>query len=91
MERNDSGAVFKNRFKTTDRHPDYKGDAMIDGVKKQVAVWVKKDKNGNDFLSLKFEEPMEMREAGPKLQVSPADALYNPTPSISDVDDGLPF
>ena len=48
-----SGSLFKNDKKTSDKAPDYKGKANIDGVVKDVAAW----KNEKGFLSLKFSDP----------------------------------
>lgn len=43
-------AVFKNTRKTNPKAPDYKGDALVNGVVMEVGLWLKKDKNGNTFL-----------------------------------------
>ena len=48
-----TGAMFKNDRKETDKHPDRKGDCVIDGKEYWVAGWLKEGKNGQ-FLSLAF-------------------------------------
>jgi hypothetical protein len=53
-QRDNSGAVFKNEDKSTDAHPDRKGDAKINGVDYWVSGWLKRTKNGDPFLSLSF-------------------------------------
>jgi len=45
-----TGAIFKNDKKTSDKHPDYRGKEM------EVALWVKQGKNGS-FFSAAFSEP----------------------------------
>lgn len=99
MERNNGGAVFANRFKDSDKHPDYKGDGVINGVPMQIALWIRKDKNGKDFFSLKFEEKREQsatqQQAGKSFDkmmggaMQQVEDLYKP--SIEKIDDGLPF
>ena len=50
MEQKDNtGAIFKNNYKKTEQHPDYKGKAMIDGKVKDLAVWLNDEYNaGNE-------------------------------------------
>jgi hypothetical protein len=50
-----SGAIFVNDRKEKDSHPDRSGQAMIDGREYWVSGWLKKDRNGNPFLSLAFK------------------------------------
>lgn len=67
--RDNSGSVFVNNRKTTERHPDRTGKAMIGGVMYWVSGWLKKSQNGTPFLSLAFT-PME--PTGEESQVPPA-------------------
>ena len=48
-----SGILFKNEKKTEPKHPDYKGDATIDGQEMWLSAWIKEGKNGK-FMSLSF-------------------------------------
>jgi len=58
MEQKDNtGAIFKNDYKKTEQHPDYKGKAMIDGKVKDLAVWLNESQNGKKYFSVKFSEP----------------------------------
>ena len=82
MEQKDNtGAIFKNDYKKTEQHPDYKGKAMIDGKAKDVAVWSSESKNGVKYLSIKFSEPWAAAEAEAPKQNMPQDLP----------DSGLPF
>ena len=58
-----SGALFVNPKKSTDKHPDRTGSLNVDGVDYWISGWLKKDKNGNPFLSLsvnpKEEKPRQ--------------------------------
>lgn len=61
-----SNVLFKNK-KTKDSQPDYKGGIELpDGTQYDIAAWVKKDKNGNDYFSLKVSQPFEKKEEKPK-------------------------
>ena len=74
--RKDGGALFRNRDKKEERHPDYKGDVTIDGKKWALAGWLKDGKNGK-YLSLAVSEPRE-RDA-------PADRPQRDAPDHSDI------
>ena len=64
-QKNNTGAIFKNNYKKTDSQPDYKGKAVIDGVEKEVALWVNESKNGVKYFSAAFSKPYQAEvEAG---------------------------
>ena len=48
------GVLFKNDRKTSDKHPDYKGSANIDGRDFWVSAWIKKGQKGT-FMSFSYE------------------------------------
>lgn len=46
--------IFKNKFKNSEKHPDYTGKVELeDGQVLNAAGWERKDKNGQPFISLK--------------------------------------
>ena len=47
-----SGALFKNNRKETEKHPDYTGSINVGGHDHWLSAWLKTDKNGNKFISL---------------------------------------
>jgi len=53
--KDNTGNAFPNT-KTNDNQPDFKGTVMVDGVKKEVAIWVKEGNNGI-YYSMKFNPP----------------------------------
>ena len=57
--KNNTGALFKNDKKANDKHPDYKGKAVVDGVEKEIAIWVRESKTGTKYFSLMFSEPFK--------------------------------
>jgi uncharacterized protein (DUF736 family) len=62
--KNNSGVAFKNDKKTTEKQPDYKGKAVVDGVEKEIAIWVRESKTGTKYFSLMFSEPFKKSEGG---------------------------
>jgi len=54
-----SGALFKNYRKDSDRHPDYKGTINVDGKDYDIAAWLRESKKGDKFMSLKVSEPYQ--------------------------------
>lgn len=65
-----AGSLFINDRKTTDKHPDYKGNIMVDGKKYWVSGWLKtrdkRDRTGKvSFISLSVEkaDDTEVRSA----------------------------
>jgi len=50
-----TGAIFQNKKKEKDSHPDMKGDFNIEGQKFVIAGWWKEGKNGK-FLSVSVQE-----------------------------------
>lgn len=50
-----TGRLYKNpKFTEGSKLPRYIGQAVIDGLQKNISAWVKKDKNGNSFMSISF-------------------------------------
>ena len=65
FDNTNTGAIFKND-KKADNHPDYKGKINVDGIDKEIALWVKTSKDGSKtFFSAKISEPYQ---AGEKVQ-----------------------
>jgi uncharacterized protein (DUF736 family) len=58
-----SGVLFKNKDKTTDKHPDYTGKIDVDGREMRLAAWIREGKNGK-FMSLKLSEFQQRAEVG---------------------------
>lgn len=62
QQRDNSGTLFVNDRKEEDRHPDWKGNIMINGVQYDLAAWKKEGRNG-EFLSLSVKPKQERRPA----------------------------
>jgi tRNA splicing ligase len=84
-QKNNTGAIFKNDYKKTDSQPDYKGKAVIDGVQKEVALWLNESKDGVKYFGATFSKPYQAEvEAGGN-----EDAKYDA--KIAEGADDLPF
>lgn len=53
-----AGRLFKNpKFTEGSQLPRYIGECEVDGVKKVIAAWVRKSKNGVPYLYVNFTKP----------------------------------
>ena len=51
FDRTNTGILFKEADKQSERHPDFTGNLNVDGVEYRLSGW-KKESNGKQFLSL---------------------------------------
>jgi uncharacterized protein (DUF736 family) len=64
FDNTNSGALFKNDKRTNDRQPQYRGRINAGGVEFWVSAWVKKSRNGANFMSLALTPVEEQVESG---------------------------
>lgn len=57
-----TGALFKSDKQGNEKRPDYKGPANVDGIEKEMAAWITKDRNGNTFMRIKFEDKRDRQQ-----------------------------
>jgi hypothetical protein len=62
-QRDNSGSLFKNDRKTTEKHPDYTGNLMVAGVEYRLSAWIKKGQKGT-FMSLAVTPKDEQGQSG---------------------------
>ena len=86
-QKDNSGSLFKNTRKEKDTHPDYTGSALINGVPMWLSAWIKRDKNGNVYMSCSFKPKDENAMAGLRNDLS---APRKPS-AADDIDDSIPF
>lgn len=62
------GSLFKNEKKETDKHPSWKGDALLDlgklGIgsgqsEVDLSIWVNKTKKGDKYLKINIDPPYQ--------------------------------
>jgi uncharacterized protein (DUF736 family) len=94
-ERNNSGALFKNDKKDSDKHPDYKGSATVGGVEYWLSAWINTAAtSGKKYMSLRLEPKQAQATNG---NAQPEQPKRNPprgTPPAQpsqDFDDDIPF
>lgn len=57
-----TGTLFKNQYKTEDKHPNYKGRINVAGKMMDIALWKRTTKQGENYLSVKLSEPREKKQ-----------------------------
>jgi uncharacterized protein (DUF736 family) len=71
-EMNDnSGSLFRENEKKSEKSPDYSGKIKINGKELRLAGWIKQTKSGDTYLSLSVSEPRSKNGGG---QSKPAPA-----------------
>lgn len=62
MNKDNEGAIWKNEKRTTDRHPHFTGNAVINGVEYWVSAWKRDEDAKPNAPALKFSlRPKEQR------------------------------
>ena len=54
QQKNNTGVLFVNHKKKTEKHPNSKGSATIDGVEYWVAGWTNETEAGEKYMSLVY-------------------------------------
>jgi hypothetical protein len=83
-QKDNSGAIFKNKNPKNDKSPPLTGNAMIGGVEYWISAWSKTDKNGEKWISLAVN-PKNPSAA----QTQTSKAVERDTSKI--LDDDIPF
>ena len=51
------GSIFKNEKKEKETHPDYTGQANVNGTLYNVSAWINESKGGKKYFGLAFSIP----------------------------------
>jgi hypothetical protein len=66
------GALFANKDKQTDAHPNAKGDAVIGGIEYWVSAWTNTAQgSGERYQKLKFTPKDKQTQAAPQPEPEP--------------------
>jgi len=89
-----SGALFINDRKTTERHPDWNGKLNINGTDYWLSGWKKQGQKG-PFLSLSLGAPCEKQaeKEAPPVRTAPrtTTSKYPPSESQGHASDDVPW
>ena len=78
-----TGALFRNKRKTSDKHPAYTGTFTdAEGREYWLSAWLKKSKAGETFMSLSVRPKDEQQQAQGR-----GESYYDEAPE----DDSVPF
>jgi uncharacterized protein (DUF736 family) len=63
-----SGALFANADRKTDKHPNARGTLNVEGVEYWISAWTKTSKKGDKYqsLSIQRKDAQQSPAAGPK-------------------------
>jgi uncharacterized protein (DUF736 family) len=87
-QKNNSGTIFRNNYKSKDTHPDWRGKVTIDGKEWEISLWSKNGEKAGEYFSAAFGEPYVKSE----IQSAPEPKKEFKSKPISDeFDDDLPF
>jgi hypothetical protein len=72
-----SGALFANADRKTDKHPNARGTLNVEGVEYWISAWTKTSKGGVKYQSLSVQRkdalPGHQANVGPKAEPPPFD------------------
>ena len=92
MNKDNSGALFKETDKKSDKHPDYKGNCLVNGQRMYVSAWINESKKGEKYMGLSFSPPSEDAKYDKAASTTPAAVFEDATATQQpQTEDDLPF
>ena len=65
-----SGAIFKNKYKESDKHPDLTGPLNVEGVEYNIAAWSNVSDSQGKYLKVSISKKEDKAGKGPSASVS---------------------
>lgn len=82
------GALFKNKRKENEKHPDYNGSINVGGTEYWISSWLQtSEKTGEKFMSLS----VKLKEDNPRQSSTPTRQSAPKGNSVADMEDDIPF
>jgi hypothetical protein len=78
------GAIWKNKKKETDKHPDFTGSLNVDGHDYWVSAWKRRDDAPANAPALSFQ--VKPKDGRPREETSMSQKVRR-----DDMDDEIPF
>ena len=91
MNKDNSGALFREENKQSDKHPDYKGNCLVSGQKMYIAAWINESKGGKKYMSLSFSAPSEDAKYNQSNSTATTKPEFAEPQSSVNTGDDLPF
>ena len=88
MNKDNSGALFREADKKSEKHPDYKGNCLVNGQKMYIAAWINESQGGKKYMSLSFSAPSEDAQYDKTSSATPKPEFSKPQATTGD---DLPF
>lgn len=97
--KDNEGALFRARDRKSDKHPEFTGNAVIDGRDYWLSAWVNESKkDGSKYFSIKFrakDDAGQARQPAKETRNSYAEAKGKPATAAptyaEELDDEIPF
>jgi len=84
-QKDNSGAIFKNEKRESEKHPNLTGSLLVAGVDYWVSAWTNVSKNGKKYISLSLTPKEEQAAAAAPAAKSVSDM------TLEDLDEDIPF
>lgn len=55
LDKDNTGVLFPNKKKKTDKHPNLQGIALVNGIEYWASAWVNIDKKAQKYISISFK------------------------------------
>ena len=91
MNKEKSGALFKNDKKTSDKAPEYTGTIMIEGISYRLAAWLNTSQKGLKYMSLAASIPKPKDQSNQRADYQQPQQQDEQQQQEAFIDDDIPF